>query len=273
MQKTSIDTSKLVDLATGKLPPEEGLLAFEEIERRKDQSESLELSVQLVNLASARTGNVFRDPVPEKTSVWLRIVWRMEEICERKPMLYPLGAFCLLAIAASCVAISNQILTSPFEELTTIDRTSFAWRVRGGDEEDIGEAYRYFIDGEYQRSAEHLERYLRTHQENGLSDYVHFSLGTVYLLDARHTILSLFPRYHGGTVNRALSHLRLASDSRTNRRLREESLMLSAKGYLMLSEPDSAIVEYRRVAEMEGDRSTEARQLIERLNAIKGGGR
>jgi hypothetical protein len=47
---------------------------------------------------------------------------------------------------------------------------------------------------------------------------------------------------------------------------------LSAKGYLMLDRPADAIAKLRLVVSVNGERASEARQIIERLHTITGDG-
>jgi hypothetical protein len=273
MQKITHSADRLVDMSMGKLSPQESLDLFVEIERSEEQSKRLDVVAQIVDLAvSPGDDNVLRFSPLHRGSLLNRLAWRIGETFERRPLLYPLAGLFLLAFAALCVAFANSLWVSPYEGLTGIDRTAFAWQVRGGEEEDIGLAYRDFTRGEYGRSAEHLERYLRFHPNDELGDYVHYSLGAVYLLDARHTFFSLFPRYDANRVERGLSNLLMAANSTSNERLREESLILSAKGYLMLDRPADAIAKLRLVVSVNGERASEARQIIERLHTITGDG-
>jgi hypothetical protein len=62
--------------------------------------------------------------------------------------------------------------------------------------------------------------------------------------------------------------LDVAIATTSNRRLLEESRYLVAKGFLMLNRPAEAIAQLDTLRSLNGPRSEEAMQMIERIHAL-----
>jgi len=263
-------TSAIIDMAHGRLTPGESLRLFDEIENDPTASAELDLVADLMNVAAETNGNVFRERDRARAPLWKRLAWRIREKCDERPVLYPVGSLAVAMLALAMILGANALWSNKYEELLGIDRTAFEWSVRGEGDEDVSTAYHYFTNGEYTQALESLQRYLRIHPDGELTAYVHYSTGSICLLSAKRNVLSLFTKYDPESVNTGLDHLGKATAQSNNPRLVEESLFLRAKGFLMLGREEDAIAELRRLHTLKGPKTNEARQVIERINALNG---
>jgi outer membrane protein assembly factor BamD (BamD/ComL family) len=184
------------------------------------------------------------------------------------PFLYPAGAFGSLIAALGVVACINMISSNRLNELTGIDRTAFSWNARGADNSDIAGAYICFTHGEYEKSLSLLDRHLRLQPDDDLAPFVHYTAGAVCLIASKRSYFDLIQAYDGSLITEALQHLSSAEARSTNRRLLEESRFLRAKALLMINRPLEAVAELDTVRSLNGPRSDEAMQMIERIHAI-----
>ena len=266
MENLKINT--IVDMAQGRLTPEESLQILEGIDRDEATSADLELVVDIINLASESGGNVFRAGERTGLSWWRRLALWLSRIFENDRVLHPVGVVSVVLVVLAMILGANALWTGPYEELTGIDGTAFEWNARGPGEMDIAIAYQLFTKGEYDESVLHLDRFLRSHPNGELVEYMHYSAGVVYLLSARHTIFTLFPSYNRLKVTAGLQHLECAIARTSSPRLAEESRYLRAKGFLMLGQKEAAIAELDSVRTVDGIRAQEASQAIARIQAI-----
>lgn len=88
----------LVDLASGRLSPEESLERFAELERDKDASTRLETIIDLMHLSSEKQDNVFEKRNQAKESRWRSMLWRLEKSFRLRPVLYPLVGLLLILV-------------------------------------------------------------------------------------------------------------------------------------------------------------------------------
>jgi tetratricopeptide (TPR) repeat protein len=263
-----IPTSTIIDFAYGRLSPSESLEVLDSIERDPRASKELDLVVDLMNEAADPDSAVFALPVSVRRPFLTRWIRSFDEAIRNHPFLYPASAFGSLVVALSIVIGINLMSSSRLDELTGIDRTAFTWNARGTDNSDIAGAYVCFTNGEYEKSLSLLDRYLRLEPRGELAPYVHYTAGAVCLISSRRNYFSLFQTHDADRVSNALQHLSRAIDETSNRRLLEESRFLRAKGYLMLDRPARAIAELDTVRSLNGPRSEEAMQMIERIHAL-----
>jgi hypothetical protein len=263
-----IHTSTIVDFAHGRLTPEESLGLLESIEKDPRASKGLDLVVDLMNEASDPQSDMFMAPAFHQKPFLVRTFRAFIGSFRSHPLLYPAGAIGC-AVAALVIVISmNMLSANKLDELTGIDRTAFTWNARGTDNSDIAGAYLCFTNGDYAKSLTLLDRYLRLEPHGDLAPYVHYTAGAVCLIASRQSYFTLFQTHNRVRVAEALQHLSLAIGQTSNRRLLEESRLLRAKGYLMLHRPDEAIADLDTVRSLNGPRSEEAMQMIERINAL-----
>ena len=264
-------TDSLVDLALGRLSAEESLQKFVALEKDRAASARLETIVDLMFLASEKQDNIFEGRNQAKTPRWSLMLWKLEEFFRMRPVLYPLVGLLLLLIGLGVTFLYTSMERNRYEELVGIDRTAFEWNVRGAGNDDIETSYRLFSQGKYSESATRLERYLRTHPQDESGWYVHYCLGSVHLISAKTTYLSLITSYDATKVRRGLTELELSARGTNNMRLEEESRLLMSKGLLILGLADSAIAELQSIHRLNGQRKSEALQMIDRIKSISGG--
>jgi hypothetical protein len=250
------------------LTPEESLGLLESIEKDPRSSRELDLVVDLMNEAADPQSKVFMAPAFHHKPFPIRTMRHFIEGLRRHPFLFPVGAFGSLAVALVIIISVNLISANKLDELTGIDRTAFSWNARGTDDSDITGAYLSFTNGDYSKSLTLLDRYLRMEPRGDLAPYVHYTAGAVSLIASKTNYFNMFQTHNGTRVAEALQHLSLAISQTTNRRLLEESRFLRAKGYLMLHKPVEAIAELDSVRFLNGPRSEEAMQMIERIHAL-----
>ena len=65
----------VVDLACGRLTPEESLALLDEVERNPALSAELDTAVELVNMAADPGEAVFRESNDVRESFWRRVAW------------------------------------------------------------------------------------------------------------------------------------------------------------------------------------------------------
>jgi hypothetical protein len=263
-----IQTSTIVDFAHGRLTPEESFGLLESIEKDPRASKDLDLVVDLMNEASDPQSDMFMSPAFHQKPFLVRTFRSFVKSFRSHPVLYPVGTLGCVVAALVIVISMNLLSANKLDELTGIDRTAFTWNARGTDNSDIAGAYLCFTNGDYAKSLTLLDRYLRLEPHGDLAPYVHYTAGAVCLIASKQSYFSLFPTHNGPRVSEALRHLSLAIDQTSNRRLLEESRLLRAKGYLMLHRPDEAIADLDTVRSLNGPRSEEAMQMIERINAL-----
>ena len=263
-----IQTSTIVDFAHGRLTPEESLGLLESIEKDPRASRELDLVVELMNEAANPQSNIFAAPASIQKPILVRAVRYFIDGFRSHPLLYPAGTLGCLVAALVIVISVNMLSTDKLDELTGIDRTAFTWNARGTDNSDIAGAYLCFTNGEYAKSLTLLDRYLRLEPDGDLAPYVHYTAGAVGLIASRQSYFTLFRTHNETRVLEALKHLSQAIVQSSNRRLLEESRFLRAKGYLMLHRPDEAIAELDTLRSLDGPRSEEAMQMIERIHAL-----
>jgi hypothetical protein len=258
----------VVDMACGRLTPDESLHMLEEVERNPETSAAFETAVDLVNLSSEGEENIFRDADDGGKSLWRAMTWWVMDRCEIHPVLYPVGGLFLLLMSCFVIMAANSVWMGRYEELTGIDRTVFEWNVRGPGDGEVAIAYHFFTTGDYEQSLAHLERYMRSRPDERGEGFAEYTAGVVCLLSARKTMFGLFPTYSSSMVSRGLDHLKLAADRSTNPRLVEESHFLRAKGFLMLGQKEAALVEFDAVKALGLIRSEEASQIVARLQVL-----
>ena len=263
-----IQTSTIIDFAHGRLTPEESLGLLESIERDPRASEELDLVVDLMNEAADPQSSIFAAPAFHQKPLLVRALRSLLESFRSHPLLYPIGAFGSIVVALAMVISTNLLSANKLDELTGIDRTAFTWNARGTDNTDITGAYLSFTNGEYDRSLTLLDRYLRMEPHGELTPYIHYTAGAVSLIASKQSYLTLFRTYDATRVSEALRHLSIAISQSSNRRLLEESRFLRAKAYLMLHSPDEAIAQLDSLRSLNGPRSEEALQMIERIHAL-----
>ena len=263
-----IRTSTIIDFAHGRLTPAESLGLLESIEKDPRASRDLDLVVDLMNEASDPHSALFTASARNPKSFVGRTLQSITEGLRNHPFLYPVGAFGSVAATLLLVAGINLFSANKLDELTGIDRTAFTWNARGEDNSDIAGAYMCFTNGEYVNSLALLNRYLRLEPGGELTPYVHYTAGAVCLIASRETYFTLFPGHNADRISEALQHLTLAIEQSSNHRLVEESRFLRAKGYLMLHKPLEAVSELDTVRSLNGPRSEEALQMIERIHAL-----
>lgn len=263
-----IQTSTIIDFAHGRLTPAESLGLLDSIAKDRRASEELDLVVDLMNEAADPQSIMFAAPLLDQKPFVVRTIRSFVEKFRSHPFLYPVGALGCLA-AAMLIVISINILTAnKLDELAGIDRTAFTWNARGTDNSDIAGAYICFTNGDYAKSLALLDRYLHLDPNGDLAPYVHYTAGAVCLIASRQSYFTLFQTHDATRVSEALQHLSIAIGRASNRRLIEESRLLRAKGYLMLHRPLEAIAELDTVRSLNGPRSEEAMQMIERIHAL-----
>jgi hypothetical protein len=258
----------IVDFAHGRLAREESLGLLESIEKDPRASKDLDLVVDLMNEASDPQSDMFMSPAFHQRSFLVRTLGAFIQSFRSHPILYPVGTFGCVLAALVIVISMNLLSANKLDELTGIDRTAFTWNARGTDNSDIAGAYLCFTNGEYAKSLSLLDRYLRMEPRGDLAPYVHYTAGAVCLIASRESYFTLFQSHNGTRVSEALHHLSLAIGQTSNRRLQEESRLLRAKGNLMLHRPDEAIADLDTVRSLNGPRSEEAMQMIERIHAL-----
>jgi len=264
-----IQSSTIIDFALGRLTSAESLGLLESIEKDPRASDELDLVVDLMNEAADPRSSVFRTSVVYRESFLPRIARSISETIRSHPFLYPAGAFGSFVAALGVLACLNLISGNPLNVLTGIDGTAFSWNARGGaDNSDIAGAYVCFTHGEYSKSLSLLDRHIRLQPNDDLAPYVHYSAGAVCLIASKRNYFALFQTYDAALISEALQHLSLAMSRSTNRRLLEESRFLRAKGFLMLNKPFEAIAVLDTVRSLNGPRSDEAMQMIERIHAL-----
>jgi hypothetical protein len=262
---------QLIDLASGRLSPEESLTIFHEIGSNEVASCRLETIIDLMQLASERTENIFEGDKSGRVSLWRLLLWRIEELVGMHPVLSPLASLTIFFMGFVCVFAYSYFERNKYEELIGIGRTAFEWNVRGQHDEDLASSYNSFSLGNYSQATLRLARYLKTHPESESTWYVHYCLGSVYLLSSRTSHLSLITTYDAAKVRSGLTELERAALGTNNLRLKEESRLLRSKGYLILGLADSAITELELVHRLDGQRKSEALQMIDRIRFITGG--
>jgi hypothetical protein len=263
-----IPTSTIIDFAHGRLSPSESLEVLDSIERDPRASKELDLVVDLMNEAADPDSAVFAPPLPARKPFLTRVIRSFAGAFRNHPFLHPAGAFGSLVVTLCIVIGINLMSSNKLDELTGIDRTAFTWNARGTDNSDIAGAYVFFTNGEYEKSLTLLDRYLRLEPRGELAPYVHYTAGAVSLISSKRNHFSLFQTHDALLISNALEHLSRAISGTSNRRLLEESRFLRAKGYLMLYRPAEAIAELDTVRTLNGPRSEEAMQMIERIHAL-----
>ena len=263
-----IRTSTIIDFAKGRLTPAESLGLLESIEKDPRASKELDLVVDLMNEAADPQTHLFAGSPSNRRPFVIRTFRSLIDGFRNHPFLYPAGAFGSLAGAVVILIAINFLSVNKYDELTSIDRTAFAWNARGTDNSDISGAYISFTNGHYDKSIALLERYLRQDPEGDLAPFVQYTVGAVCLIDSRQKYLALFPAHNNERIAEALQHLSRALVQTSNRRLLEESRLLRAKGLLMLHRPLEAIAELDTARSLSGPRSEEAMQMIERIHAL-----
>lgn len=263
-----IRSSTIIDFAHGRLTPAESLGLLESIEKDARASKELDLVVDLMNEAADPHSGIFRIPVAQETSFLCRTMRSIVENVRSHPILYPAGAFGSLVAALGVLACINLISGNRLDELTGIDRTAFSWNARGADNSDIAGAYEFFTRAEYAKSLSLLDRHLRLQPDDDLAPFVHYTAGAVCLIASKRYYFALVQTYDVPLISEALQHLSSAIGRSTNRRLLEESRFLRAKGLLMINKPREAAAELDTVRSLNGPRSDEAMQMIERIHAI-----
>ena len=258
----------LVDLAMGRLSPEDSLKAFEELERTHDVSKDLDVIVDLIHLASDPRENVFSSSDRLRSPWWRFVALWIRERSAIHPILYPSGIVAGFLIALALLLAIFIPKGNRYEELLGIDRTVFEWNIRGVGDRDVAIGYHFFTEGEYSKCILHLERYIRTHAVSEIGGYIHYSLGSVYLLSSRKSNLPHMTTYDGARIRSGLAELEISGLQTSSPRLREESRFLRSKGYLMLELADSAIAELDSVFVMNGVRKSEASQMIDRIRSL-----
>jgi len=262
---------KLSDLALGHLAPEESLRLLDHIEGDPEASAELELHIAMVNLAEAKGDEIFGarpDPaggegifsgVRESAPVWVQSF---------RPALV-LRAIAVLLIPVLLLIGADRLLTDPYAELARVERTEFNVLVRAGEQEDVDLAYRLLDAGQHEEALRLFERFARAFPESDIIDYVHYSAGSVYLMTAQRTFLSLFLSYDRERSVAGMDHLRHAIDHSSNMRLIEESHWLRAKGYLMLRLPEEAREELQLVIGLGGRRKNDATRLLHEISNLR----
>lgn len=263
-----IRTSTIIDFAQGRLTPAESLGLLESIERDPRASRELDLVVDLMNEASDPQTHLFSGRSFSRGRFLSRPIRTLIDDFRIHPFLYPAGALGFLVLAFVILVGVYRLSANKFDELTSIDRTAFTWNARGTDNSDIAGAYICFTNGQYDKSIALLERYLRREPGGELTPFVHYSAGAVCLIDSRQNPFMLFQTHDEARIAEGLQHLSLALGSTSNRRLLEESRLLRAKGLLMLQKPREAIAELDTARSLNGPRSEEAIQMIERIHAL-----
>jgi hypothetical protein len=174
----------------------------------------------------------------------------------------------VLALIGGVRFVSTTV-GSRFFALASVETSDFDSRVRGPGQNDITYASQLFTEGKIDESIQVLERYIRAYPQSEFIDYVHYAAGAVYLSGARRSILSLFPRYSKGQVDRGLVHLDAAIAGSSNPRIVEESLWLHAKGELMRDRPTNAAEDLGQIVKLGGPRQEDAARLLSQIQGLR----
>jgi ElaB/YqjD/DUF883 family membrane-anchored ribosome-binding protein len=261
----------VTDFALGMLSPEESLRVLEEIEHDPGASADLELATALLNVAQTDGEELF---APGDEALQAKVQRRkafgsgIRDFVRARPLAFPVGVASALGLLLVVLLTVSKENTSKYYALARIDPVEFVSRVRGFGEDEIQSASSLFSDGRWDESIKVLEWYTRAFPQSDRIDYVHYFAGSVYLLSAPRSYLTLFPSFDRDRVLRAIAHLERAARSPSSQRIREESHWLLAKAYLMLEMPTKASEELERVLSVNGQKKAEAAALIAAIQAI-----
>ena len=272
MKDTKVNHSKLVDLASGRLPAEEVLEILDKLEHDPEASEELDLIVALMDVSKAEGANIFEGAgyrVPETHPRWRQVLEGTIEGMGRKKIAFGLAG---AAVLIAGLFLSSSITTSKYLELAEQAKPEFDIPLRGPAAEDFTQARQLFVEGKYDESIRTMERHIRAFPQGDLVDFAHYVAGATYLASSRKSYLTLFPSFDADRVRQGMSHLELAITTSTNIRVIEDARWLRAAGYLMLGRPQEAVDELHAVASLNGVKKEEALRLASRIEDIQKGG-
>ncbi len=257
-----IETSKLSDLALGKLPPDEALRLMEELESNAEASRELDRLIALTNFAAEHGAEIQAERARAHAGGMLEKVRDWVGTQFREPAIrYGFTAMLVVALGGGAV-VTSRYVAGPYEDLARITNEVPDYTVRGPGDQDLAIASELIAHGDYAGSVRLCERYLRIHPDGESVSNASYVAGVASLLAARHTVLSLFPSYDRDQAKKGIEFLTRAADLSPSRRLREDALWVRAKGFLMLRMPAEAGNDLNSVIELHGPRSEEASALL-----------
>lgn len=251
----------LADFVKGKLSPEESLKLLDEIERDPTLSARLETANLLANLAETYGPDILASR--EEPRGWISEYMLSRALGKRVRYAALALAVCLFLV----VGLFALRWTYPFRytSLASIERVEIESNTRGDEENEFNLARQLSDDGKIDDAIDVLERFTRAYPRDEALDYAHLSAGALYLFSARRDVMSFITTFDKERVSKGLEHLLLAERTSPRTRLVEKARVLRAKGFLMLSEPDSASSELRYTISMHGESEREAKDLLERV--------
>jgi hypothetical protein len=260
----------LTDLALGRLPPEEALKLFEEAESTPEILEGLDLHIAIADLAVSEHNRLFEEGNRRKVFNgyrWMSGVLR-DRIRASEPTIVYAMVLLTIALSASAILIWRGLQFEPQYWFASVTPPEVQFRTRALVGRDLVPAATMYSHGRFLEGVWWLERYLREHPAGELSGYVRYSAALGCLVEARISVLGLFPRYDTALARRGVGHLTAVILDSSLVGLEDEARYYRAKGTLMLGDVVGAKRDLELVVARRGTIADPAKILLGELNNI-----
>jgi hypothetical protein len=257
-----VDRSLLVDLAHGRIPPDESGRLLDIIAADEELSKELEIVILLVNEgARRRGGQKVAYPRGNPTS------GRIREARSLSLTFLRVAAMILVFLGAGWFA--DDASSPRFANLAQVSPADLHVRMRAGDAGIVNGSRLFLYEGDWQECVRRVDWYLAVYPGGEELATASMLKGAAYLMGARSQILGFHVRYDAVLVDSAMSAFQLARSRVTSSEMRDDIDWFEAKAMLMKGDPAAAGIRLRRIIGGTGARMDDARKLLEQLPVVQ----
>jgi hypothetical protein len=254
----SFDRSILVDLAYGRIPPEESQRLLDIIAADEGLSNELELVILLLNEGGRR---------PEEQKVayppGVPTSRRLREASSLAPTLLRVAAVILLCLGVGWYA--DTVTSPPFVAAASVTPADLHIRMRSGGADIVSGSRLYLHNGDWRECVRRLDWYIAVYPEGRDIASASTLKGAAYLMGARSHILGLYVRYDKALVDSALASLKQARSRIPLAELEDDIDWFEAKAMLMKGDPPAATALLQRIVGRTGARTGDAFKLLQEM--------
>jgi hypothetical protein len=244
----------LVDLALGKLTPEQSLEVIDKLEQDPFKSSELELIINI--LASAEALPAIEDSRNNPKRGYPSGVRE-----RRSDFTLAMRSAAAIVLLLGSVFLSGEFSEAPYASLIRVCAEDMDVRTRGESAEIVEIAYALVLEGDNVRATELVNWCLNAFPEGEESAQAHLLKGGMLLMASKRSVLGFFSHYDTVLAARGLSELHLAFGQTNQRRLKECALWLGVKGNLMVGNKSAALNQIETLELIGGTRQADARRM------------
>ncbi|MBD3223311.1 MAG: outer membrane protein assembly factor BamD [Caldithrix sp.] len=185
--------------------------------------------------------------------------------------IIPQTSFPKYASAAVGLALIILLFWNPFtsmngqsnyDSLTRIEPITISFQVRSSAGQELVEGFSHFNKKNYSLAARTLRNFLAKNAEHQNQAYVNYVYGLSLLLQAQQNELT---QPDQETIDEGIRRLKASLNQTGTNRLKEDILWYLGKAYIIKKDTDQAIEYFKRVIQLDGKRSQDARKLMSKL--------